>query len=430
MSRLETKGEPSMEEILASIRRIIAEEPPGSRPGPAYGRPAAQPATAAPAPQQRGGFMSGDAFMRTAGSPTEPAFNGPSGRSIEFAPKNEPSLPFQRSPSFTDGAKPSQPTTRLDEAVKEAKRAAEPKLADAPSTYGDQQSATAAAIEAQLNDLLSDIPQNDAGSPAPAGGQTSSSADAARTQVETASTSKASEDASLTDPFAFDLGPSPFAARRAAAAASEEIIAVEPAKPEPVSEAAIAAEPPKPEVVTLAAEASRIEPMADPVEAVAPSVESGVADKEADDAAFASVDNALQELRDSQTAKTPFTTPSVGATIGPAITSPASSPRAPYHERGASTVRPFRNFAEPPFADLGRRESVTPQSYTEKSSTALTTARANELFADDQMEDAVADLLRPMLRTWLAENMPRIVERALRREMLENFGNEQKGAAE
>jgi cell pole-organizing protein PopZ len=37
------------------------------------------------------------------------------------------------------------------------------------------------------------------------------------------------------------------------------------------------------------------------------------------------------------------------------------------------------------------------------------------------MEDAVADLFRPLLKTWLAENMPKIVERALRREMSERL---------
>ena len=40
---------------------------------------------------------------------------------------------------------------------------------------------------------------------------------------------------------------------------------------------------------------------------------------------------------------------------------------------------------------------------------------------DRTMEDAVADLLRPLLKTWLAENMPKIVERALRREMTERL---------
>jgi len=33
------------------------------------------------------------------------------------------------------------------------------------------------------------------------------------------------------------------------------------------------------------------------------------------------------------------------------------------------------------------------------------------------LEDAVADMLRPMLQQWVAENMPRIIERALRTEV-------------
>lgn len=46
------------------------------------------------------------------------------------------------------------------------------------------------------------------------------------------------------------------------------------------------------------------------------------------------------------------------------------------------------------------------------------------------MEDTVADLLRPMLRNWLSENMPRIVERALRKELDESNRSEHKSAAE
>lgn len=46
------------------------------------------------------------------------------------------------------------------------------------------------------------------------------------------------------------------------------------------------------------------------------------------------------------------------------------------------------------------------------------------------MEDTVADLLRPMLKSWLAENMPKIVERALRREISDLEGPSQSRAAE
>lgn len=50
--------------------------------------------------------------------------------------------------------------------------------------------------------------------------------------------------------------------------------------------------------------------------------------------------------------------------------------------------------------------------------------------ATRSMEDTVAELLRPMLRNWLAENMPRIVERALRKELDESSRSEHKPAAE
>ena len=46
------------------------------------------------------------------------------------------------------------------------------------------------------------------------------------------------------------------------------------------------------------------------------------------------------------------------------------------------------------------------------------------------MEDTVAELLRPMLRNWLAENMPKIVERALRKEIEDSSSPEHKAAAE
>jgi len=50
--------------------------------------------------------------------------------------------------------------------------------------------------------------------------------------------------------------------------------------------------------------------------------------------------------------------------------------------------------------------------------------------AQRTMEDTVAELLRPMLKTWLAENMPRIVERALRKELADSSRAQHKPAAE
>lgn len=54
----------------------------------------------------------------------------------------------------------------------------------------------------------------------------------------------------------------------------------------------------------------------------------------------------------------------------------------------------------------------------------------HEIDAPRTMEDTVADLLRPMLKNWLAENMPRIVERALRKELEASNRSEHKTAAE
>jgi cell pole-organizing protein PopZ len=39
------------------------------------------------------------------------------------------------------------------------------------------------------------------------------------------------------------------------------------------------------------------------------------------------------------------------------------------------------------------------------------------------MDRAAAELLRPMLRQWLADNMPRIVEDALRSELTDTQGD-------
>ena len=43
--------------------------------------------------------------------------------------------------------------------------------------------------------------------------------------------------------------------------------------------------------------------------------------------------------------------------------------------------------------------------------------------APPKMDRAAAELLRPMLRQWLADNMPRIVEDALRSELTDTQGD-------
>ena len=78
-------------------------------------------------------------------------------------------------------------------------------------------------------------------------------------------------------------------------------------------------------------------------------------------------------------------------------------------------------------SEKARNSSVRAEFRGERLERMLQPAPIEEAVPDRVMEDAMADLLRPLLRTWLAENMPKIVERALRREMTERLLPGQKG---
>jgi cell pole-organizing protein PopZ len=83
-------------------------------------------------------------------------------------------------------------------------------------------------------------------------------------------------------------------------------------------------------------------------------------------------------------------------------------------------------FDSPPF-ERDHGSSVRAAFPGERLERILQPALTDQNHQDSAIEDAVADLLRPLLRTWLAENMPKIVERALRREMTERLLPGQKG---
>ncbi|AGK57528.1 hypothetical protein HYPDE_29263 [Hyphomicrobium denitrificans 1NES1] len=128
-----------------------------------------------------------------------------------------------------------------------------------------------------------------------------------------------------------------------------------------------------------------------------------------------------------------FAIPSVSATLGP------QRRLEPLSESFKPAVSEYRKPVEPPpdpfpFHDFARRAetSVEPGRAAHEgrlqpappplSALPPLDAEADPVVGGDRtMEDAVADLLRPLLKTWLAENMPKIVERALRREMTERL---------
>jgi cell pole-organizing protein PopZ len=469
MSRLEMNAEPSMEEILASIRKIVAEEPPGSRAVPSPARMGAlSPATSAradapsPAPTPQRGFMSREAFMRSS-APPDPDDNAPgfTPPTSEASGAVEPSIsatgPEQKSSETSALSKNANghDTSSADRSLNSTNaigraRAADPeedsKAAIAPEPE-------AKSIEAQLADLLGDELQA-------LNGAQHGDADAGSVAIEEPAapeprpgftvsrigfTNGSAETGEGGDPFAFDLGPSPFLSH------SPEEFSAERQKP------AFESSPKKPLRIESKpsagdGESASTPPATDKTSAPAPAAQTS-------------------EL---------FAVPSVAATLGPHRTleplSAAFQP-APFEHRsseyrpseetsfehrsfehrsseqqsfenGSFENRPFGNrtfgdrlFENGPFehqantpapetaseSEKARNSSVRAEFRGERLERMLQPAPIEEAVPDRVMEDAMADLLRPLLRTWLAENMPKIVERALRREMTERLLPGQKG---
>lgn len=93
----------------------------------------------------------------------------------------------------------------------------------------------------------------------------------------------------------------------------------------------------------------------------------------------------------------------------PIETAPAPSPLRPVE--AAPIASPVAPLTPPP---LQGQALLDTQSVGQPTSTAPSSAPVGTI------EDATADLLRPMLRQWLAENMPRMVEKALHIEVAES----------
>jgi cell pole-organizing protein PopZ len=102
--------------------------------------------------------------------------------------------------------------------------------------------------------------------------------------------------------------------------------------------------------------------------------------------------------------------PSVSATLGPHRTlEPLSASFQPApRERQFDSSQP-------------RQTALSSEAGRDRLEAMLQPASSEATGIERAVEDAVADLLRPLLKTWLAENMPKIVERALRREMSERL---------
>ena len=463
MTRLDVSIEPSMEDILASIRKIIAEDPPGSRPVPpvaqaqafqfpvvqaqqtqlqsAQSQPAqSQPAqyqSAQPSPQRAAPVVAHPSYTAFARTPAqEPFFQAPSGyEAVAAAPE-----PFLSAMVLLDDLPPAR---------------VEPSFAALSAPKLEPLPAAALSVEAQLSDLLGEVaPQEFAIPEPPAVSPASAMASPAsvKPQIDFAAklmgrptpsaifenaaaaefTAKQSrveesrpemqpemqpearpgftvsrvgfvpaEPQATRDPFDFDLGPSPFDSKPFDSNSVDQAPAAVSAPEEPSVAAFPVAEPALEESQPASVAAFEIAPST--VSAVAPTV-----------------DAALQLIAHSPVA--------AFAPSSPEVALPAQA--VVEHVVPEAISEPIHALA----TDATQHAPLHIASET-NAAPASTTATSlsvssHSMNAPRSMEDAVADLLRPMLKNWLAENMPRIVERALRRELSEQLHSEHKTAAE
>jgi cell pole-organizing protein PopZ len=434
-----------MAEILASIRRIIAEDASGPKTPPSPPRvgaslTAGQGGAAKPQPQR--GFMSRDAFLHSSqpaeSEPAERYFKPVNPANPEPAPepaaksgaeqsvrptqdaKAEPGRPKAADAETSSAsAKPESKPAPSDTAKKaDAKiaTAAEEKRAAVPARIEPQ--SDTAGIEAQLTELLdndlramreaqngharrlTDIEDAEATpvtEPSPQNSASRTNANGAQSHATEAN-----------DPFAFDLGPSPFQSRsRPDKAGDPQSSEQRPAEPR-TGEQRSSPQSPAPAAHQPINRAETANGHArHGMNGVAPAPASPFVQP----AAPARHEAPRTEHFPAAPAprpSAPFAVPSVSATLGPHRTL----------EPLSASFRPAPS--DPAYESNGARQSAF-ASDANRLDAMLQPASSEGAGFERVMEDAVADLLRPLLKTWLAENMPRIVERALRREVSERL---------
>ncbi len=90
--------------------------------------------------------------------------------------------------------------------------------------------------------------------------------------------------------------------------------------------------------------------------------------------------------------------------------------------KSSDAARPVQERAEAPSAAVQAAAPVSAVSAAANAA-ALPPAPEAGAAAGRTLEDVVSDMLRPMLQKWVAENMPRIMEKALRSEMQRTLGS-------
>lgn len=466
-SRVEKASEPSMEEILASIRKIISEEPAGSKPA------AAPPIQAAPIPSAPAGGQPKSADPKPSNS-TAPAAGASPTQAVPTAATAAPAKQQPVTPSTPEPRSPVDPLDEILDLAEEVPTRPPQARAGNPDGAGDRQPnrvpawlaarpgadnspAASAQQPSQPASARSFFPplSRDAASPSPASRQPPAS-DLGAVVPGRNPSPLSSSGPSLPSPHAHRpmdarlLDAKPDAGRTAGAngelnrgAAAIESLrpadASAPQQPAPRSPDAGGLNghrpAPRPDAQTEAtADEQRARVPASPERA---RVEAPVVARQPSPAAPGAALNPGHGLNgQSLNGHTP--NGHLQASAG-ADATPGASPRSGHADplatalataASASAARlqspspaPSASPASAPAPAVAAdgRNAETAAAISILAAPVAVPAKASpaspEPEAPRSMEDTVAELLRPMLRQWLDNNMPRIVERALRVEL-------------
>ncbi len=549
MTRLEQAGEPSMEDILASIRKIIAEDPPGSR-----ALPEVRAELAAPSVTNRIFQRMGEAVRSEQAKPAATPAVAPAAISEPYLRSSMPSLSSQPSGApaadagkpFDTTAKPFDIDAQMAEVLSKTRGGAPRR--DVEPSFGP----TLPEVQAALDSLS--LASNVPAAPAPFSRPGFTVArDGFVPDAQMNAQMNVPSKSPLNDPFEFALGPSPFAARsgpqQSLATTMPEVRdtrfqdfgTLVPSRPfaaqSEAAETPVAAKADAPDIEELNVDQRNVDqPNVDqqdvmsaiaadvgevpstsevestdtnPAETVASSTPSpeAVAAQLKDfetairppsdvtladatpTATLVSVDTVLAELKSKldraaaqDTEATEATAsvdepepahvaapadaelpdpesvplPQVMSAPGPESVAFAAYTPAASTTEGVGTDMMAARIIETPAADIVDIEEPAPiaapammqemviaephsedlrassMSHSPSPFHAMQSSgmQSIALPGSRSMEDTVAELLRPMLRNWLAENMPKIVERALRKEIDDSLHSEHKTAAE
>lgn len=459
MSKADKAGEPSMDEILASIRKIIAEEPVGARKGASSEGAGADASSSRPPvatkPSQDDARLKPDASPRAeaaADANTRLRDDGPSwlrpsanaqpmGQGDKAAGQRDPVKPFFSEMARGPGtavdplSPPAGGPQSVDFGAIVPRRAADGSI-EVPGGATGERRPQSGRLPEWLARSAPSTPQSGRMTgplPPPAEPTRAPPRDVAASGAALSELATLRSNGAMPIPpppgLAMDNAPrvaqpvsaqpmtvetprtAPLAAATEAAVKDEAVAAAAPdARPEPHEVAAQMAKSPAPSA--LDAPVSRTNGAA-PAPSPEPAGRLGAA--HVNGVGLAEPVNGVAQAPKAAGARTPLngaSEPHDAVAVSTHSTVPME-PAGPRSERPVPVAEPSSTLPKP--AALAERPKAP------KPATAADLVPAAPAAAGVRtLEDTVVDLLRPMIRQWLDENMPRMVEKALRIELAQS----------